>query len=496
MELKTKSFRRTAIGACVASAFVSFGASAADDAQALRAEIDALKREVQELRGLVKGGREEPAIKRDLAAMQKELREVKEASVKSPKDKSFVTTIGGIDLSIYGTLNVDAGTVERSGATVGTTALNSLVGTPGATPTNVPSRSTLRSNSSNFGIRGKRDLSGGLSAIFQIESSIGKDGGASTLAGRDTFVGLSGGFGTVLYGGNIDGPYKRGVQGKDPFYATGVATQKGILGSPGFNVSSVNAVAGTTVGGNAATAQQLNAGFDARSNNLLMYRTPIFNGLSAEIAYGANEQKSTSVGAQIDPRVISLLARYEMGPIFLSYANERRNDVFGLNSLLTLVPGTGVTGALFVPPAGASSTDTANKLGLGYNFGNTDALLVWENLKYESNVGAVNSYQRNAWVASAAHRFGAHRAIVSYSSAETGKCALAAGSACSTAGLGATQWALGYDFSLDNNTILYAFWTRITNEAAAAYNFGVSGAPAAGVGADPQALALGIRYKF
>ena len=30
----------------------------------------------------------------------------------------------------------------------------------------------------------------------------------------------------------------------------------------------------------------------------------------------------------------------------------------------------------------------------------------------------------------------------------------------------------------------------------AAYNFGVSGAPAAGVGADPQALALGIRYRF
>ncbi len=496
MQLKTKSFRITAISACMASVFASFGASAADDAQALRAEINALKTELQELRGLVKGSREEPASKREVTALQKEVLEVKEAPAKPPKGMSFMTTIGGVDVSIYGTLNVDAGTVERSGATVSTDALNSLVGAPGATPTNLASRNTVRSNSSNFGIKGKRDLPGGLSAIFQIESSIGQDGGASTLAGRDTFVGLSGEFGTVLYGGNIDSPYKRGIQGKDPFYASGVATQKGILGSPGFNVTSVNAVAGTTVGGNAAAAQQQNAGFDARLNNLLMYRSPIFMGLSAEIAYGANEQKSTSVGTQIDPKVISLLARYELGPIYLSYANERRSDVFGLNSLRTLVPGTGVTGALFVLPAGASSTDTANKLGLGYNFGNTDALLVFENLKYESNVGTVSSYQRNAWVASAAHRFGAHRAIVSYGSAETGKCELVAGSACSAANLGATQWALGYDYSLDKNTVLYSFWTRITNEDAAAYNFGVSGAPAAGVGADPQALALGIRYKF
>ena len=73
------------------------------------------------------------------------------------------------------------------------------------------------------------------------------DGAASTLAGRDTFVGLTGGFGSVLYGANMDSPYKRGVQGKDPFYATGIATQKAILGSPGFNVVSGSAVAAAGV---------------------------------------------------------------------------------------------------------------------------------------------------------------------------------------------------------------------------------------------------------
>ncbi|MBI4291884.1 MAG: porin [Betaproteobacteria bacterium] len=494
MKLTKRSLQKTAISACVAGALLPLGAYAADDTQTMKAEIEALKREIRELRGLIKGSREEAASKREVSALQKEVREAKAAATKPSQDKTL--TVLGTTVTLYGTLNADAGTVERTGATVSATPLNSLVGAPGATPTELPSRNTLRSNSSNFGIRGKRDLWGGLSAIFQIESSIGKDGGASTLAGRDTFIGLSGGFGSVLYGGNIDSPYKRGVQGKDPFYATGIATQKGILGSPGFNVTSVNAVAGVTVGGNAAGAQQQNAGFDARLNNLVMYRSPVFNGFSGEIGYGLNEQKSTSAGAQINPGVWSLLGRYEMGPIFVSYAFERRKDVFGLNSLTTLVPGTGVTGALFVPPAGASSTDTGNKLGLGYKFGNTDALLVWENLEYETNAGPVTKYARDAWVASVSHRLGSHRGIVSYGTAERGSCTLAGGAACSTAGLGAKQWALGYVYNLDNVSALYAFWTKITNESAAAYNFGVSGAPAAGVGADPQALALGVRYQF
>jgi predicted porin len=494
MKLTKELLCRAVMSACVAGAFIPVGAGAADDMQSLKAEIDALKKETQELRGLVKGSRDAAATKQEVTALQKEVREAKEASIKSAPDKS-VSIFGGT-VTIYGTLNADAGTVQRTGATVSATALNSLVGAPGASPTDVPNRYTLRSNSSNLGFRGNREVGGGLSAVFQIESAIGIDGGASTLAGRDTFLGISGGFGTVLYGGNIDSPYKRGVQGKDPFFVTGIATQKGILGSPGFNVASVNAVAGTTVGGNAANAQQQNAGFDARLNNLVMYRSPVFSGLSGEIGYGLNEQKSTSVGTQFNPDVWSLQLRYEMGPVFASYGYERRSDVFGLNSLLTFVPGTGVTGAAFVLPAGASSRDIGNKLGLGYTFGDTDVLLVWENLEYGTNFGAVTKYDRNAWVGSATHRIGPHRGIVSYSKADAGSCTLAAGTACSTAGLGATQLALGYAYSLDKATALYAFWTRITNQQAAAYNFGVSGAPAAGVGADPQALALGVRYQF
>lgn len=498
----TQSLRRVATAVCAGAALLATGALAQDDPQQLRQEIESLKKQLQELRDAVKGMREETAGAKPAApqapAPQAPAPQAPAPQAAAPQAGTGLSaTVFGADLTIYGTLNADAGTAERSGATAGTAALNSLVGAPGAAPVDVPRRYTLRSNSSNLGVRGKKDLAGGISAVFQIESAIGVEGGASTLAGRDTFVGLATPYGTVLYGGNIDSPYKRGVQEKDPFYATGVATQKGILGSPGFNVASVNAVAGVTVGGNAAGAQQQNAGFDARLNNLIIYRSPVFNGLSAEVAYGADEQKSNSLGAQINPDVISTQLRYVMGPIFATYSYERRKDVFGLNSLTALVPGTGVTGALFVPPVGADSTDTANKLAFGYTlFGNTDALLVWERLSYKTNVGAVSSFNRDALVASLAHRFGPHRAIASFGKAGAGKCELAAGTSCSTDGLGASQWAVGYDYTLDKTTNLYVFLTKIVNSASAAYNFGISGAPAAGVGADPQAVALGVRYRF
>lgn len=473
------SLKRTSAIAIGAIALLgSAAAGAADDLQSLRAEIDALKRELRDLK--------------DTRRMAPPAAQATAASPAGSRDLS--ANVLGATVTLYGTINTDAGTVERTGATASTAALNSMVGAPGLTPTNVPSRSVLRSNSTNFGIRGTRDFGGGLKAVFQVESGYSTDGAGGTLAGRDTFIGLEGNFGTLLYGGNIDSPYKRSVQGKDPFFVTGIATQKGILGSPGFNVASVNAVSGSTVGGNAAGAQQQNAGFDARQNNVVIYRSPVYSGFAGEVSYGMNEQKSSG---GINPTVISAQVRYERGPWFASYAYEEREDVFGLNSLLTFVPGTGSTGALFVPPAGASSKDSANKVGVGYKlFSNTELLLVWENLKYTTNTGTMREYERDAWVGSINHRMGRHRAIVSYSKADQGSCSLASGTACSTSGMGAEQWALGYVFDLDAMTSLYAFWTQIRNDDAAAYNFGVSGAPAAGVGADPQGLALGIRYRF
>src|SRR5689334_16807450 len=54
----------------------------------------------------------------------------------------------------------------------------------------------VSSNSSRWGVRGTEALGGGLNAVFQLESSISWDAGGGTLAGRESFVGLQGSWGT------------------------------------------------------------------------------------------------------------------------------------------------------------------------------------------------------------------------------------------------------------------------------------------------------------
>jgi predicted porin len=65
----------------------------------------------------------------------------------------------------------------------------------------------ISSNASRFGLKGSEDLGRGLKGIWQIESGVNLDEQTGTLANRNSFVGLSGGWGTALLG-NHDTPLK------------------------------------------------------------------------------------------------------------------------------------------------------------------------------------------------------------------------------------------------------------------------------------------------
>jgi predicted porin len=80
--------------------------------------------------------------------------------------------------------------------------------------------------------------------------------------------------------------------------------------------------------------------------------------------------------------------------------------------------------------------------------------------------------------------------------ARAGRCERADGSACSTQGFGARQVSLGYSYTLSKRTDLYAFYTRVSNDARASYQF----ANGAGLGAAPGSTStgylLGMRHTF
>src|SRR3569623_887660 len=129
---------------------------------------------------------------------------------------------------------------------------------------NKDSTVSLTSNHSRLGFKGDEDLGNGLTALWQIEQDVEFDTGAAfdSHHARDTYIGLGGGFGTVL-AGHLRTPYRASTTALDPFHDTR-ADHNAIIGS-------VN-------------------GFDGwndenRVSNAIAYVSPNMNGFGVSAAY-------------------------------------------------------------------------------------------------------------------------------------------------------------------------------------------------------------------
>jgi predicted porin len=145
--------------------------------------------------------------------------------------------------------------------------------------------------SSRFGMRGTEDLGGGLSANFNLEASVGVADGTtsanSQLFNRQSWAGVSGGFGAVRLGRSTT-PYYETIGLSDPFATTGLST----------------------IGVDNQTPS-------GRASNSLFYTSPNFGGFTANALYGTwdtstnttpNETTNTglSVGYSAGPLAVSL----------------------------------------------------------------------------------------------------------------------------------------------------------------------------------------------
>ncbi|TKB51322.1 porin [Ferrimonas sediminicola] len=86
--------------------------------------------------------------------------------------------------------------------------------------TNGDTGTVLENNSSNVGIKGTHDINGALKLVYKVELGINgwdqKDGGKDALSSRNTYFGLAGGFGEVVFGKN-DTAFKNSEGGVDAF---------------------------------------------------------------------------------------------------------------------------------------------------------------------------------------------------------------------------------------------------------------------------------------
>ena len=197
-------------------------------------------------------------------------------------------------------------------------------------------------NGSRWGLRVNEDLGGGLAAIAQFESGFNIDTGSQTdnigrtqtLFGRQAFVGLKSGFGTVALGRQY-GPYDDmkgtlSLQGNNAFDATG----GGVYGTVGIGAW---------------------VGYNPRVNNSIKFQSNNYSGLSFSAIYGMGEDKSTNVSAS---STFGIGAMYANGPITVGLVHQNegftRSATNGKNELENTLL------------AGAYDFGVA-KLGGGYN---------------------------------------------------------------------------------------------------------------------------------
>lgn len=306
--------------------------------------------------------------------------------------------------------------------------------------------SSTRIDSGNFygsrvGFKGTEDLGGGYSASFQLENGFAADTGAlgqnGRLFGRQAWVGLNGGFGSVKLGRQYT-PMWNALGAIDPF-------EVGLTG--GWNNN-----------GNGLASTFNSGGF--RMDNAINYSTKS-GPFSGEVAYSFGETAgNTSANSQW-----GFSATYASGPVtaLLAYHDT--------SNLTTTDPFTGAS----ANPYRAKTT----LIGGVYNFGpvKLHAAYAWDN-------GVVTTTLQNADLQNGMIGMtipvGAAGAILIDYVRKIDK---------TNANSDAGQLGLGYTYNVSKRTTLYTSYSRNTNDSLVSYN-------AAGNGLTDSVFNAGIRHKF
>ena len=354
----------------------------------------------------------------------------------------------------------------------------------------------VTSNSSRFGLRGTESLGGGLNAIFQIENGSIRPttGDGGNLAGRDSFVGLSGAWGTFKMGRYL-APYDdiHGIFGND-------------------NTASTSILSTASVWAQGFAGQPVTGGFDDRLQQSVRYDSPSMAGFQAEAqfsTYGGQVGPSGQVNPASNTNAQSYGLFYRNGPLQIGTAYEYHHNTRGP----TPPPGV-VPGANTLP-----LSDWAWSVAAKWQFSSFNIAGVYEKMNYEVNNGTTtfnqvrNNLKRNFWAVDTTINVGANGQVFLY----YGQAGDGSGSAQDTpaptitqnavvgsnisrvAGLakgdntGAKHWEVSYSYDLSKRTRIYTGYVKLNNDSNASYNFNINAYPgnANGITGGPVGMHVG-----
>lgn len=220
----------------------------------------------------------------------------------------------------------------------------------------------VNSRASRVGVKGSEDLGNGLKAVYKMEFGVSidddKDKGAMTA--RNQYVGLAGGFGTVLMGRH-DTPTKM-IQAKDLFNDSGFADNKPMAGGLGA----------------------FGKGMENRVEETLAYVSPSFGGVKLIAAFVPGEEDRadmTEESSLTDLYSVALTYGSAKKGLYLAAGMDQASEEYaGADANHTRVvaqyaAGGLIANAMYQDFGGDALDDTAQggtniQANLGYKMGN------------------------------------------------------------------------------------------------------------------------------
>lgn len=353
------------------------------------------------------------------------------------------------NVTLYGRLNLTMEAVSGSAVD------------PNLPATASPQNRTIyrvNSNSSRLGVRGSEALGGGLTAIFQIESSIVADASGGTLAGRETFVGLQGSWGTFKMGYFLS-PY-------DDIHP--------IFGNVPTLTTSILSTAALWAQGSQSND---NGGWDNRNPNSIRYDSPNMKGFTASAQLSTMDASAATGGTDAQAKrhayIGSIAGYYNNGPF-------QGGIAYNWNQKLR----------------GANLNDQAFSIAANWNFGVVKVGGVYERLDYDTPTGDL---KRNFWGISGTVPIGPGELYAFWGDAGDGTGGAANGTRVGQlvkgGGTGATQWTLSYTYALSKRTLTYAGFVQTRNDTNAAYNLNINPYQVVN-GANASGFVVGLVHFF
>lgn len=331
----------------------------------------------------------------------------------------------------------------------------------------------MSDGSSRIILSGTEDLGGGMAAIFQVDNRFNGNEGTSAqgfgtqpqgaMAGGNTFAGVTGGFGRLVFG-NLDTHYGKG---QDEFGAR--ATSLGASSTSLLDYIGASSIAVTS-----------------RTKNVIRYTTPVMSGFSAQLDYstapfqieGGTAYQTSSTLTTINPgkgQASHAELNYNQGPLTAGVSIwDAKVETFN--------------GTAVVAPT-AKSGEQSTKLYGSYNLGIAKIGAQYDDSKLQ--FGTAADQKRKASHIAVTAPVGPGAVLFQYTKANA---------ISGIVNSGANMVSVGYDYSLSKRTSVGVTYSKINNEAAANYQFftgvALQNSPATTKGTDTSMLYAGIRHAF